>query len=144
MSDATRNPPPPPPPPPPDWREQRREERWARREERWNGQGHWVFGAILILLGVIFLANNLGYELPRHWWALFLLIPAAASFFSSYSIYQRNGNVVTPAVRGGVLGGAILVILTGTFLFDFEWGKYWPVVLILLGIAAIGTGMWRR
>jgi drug/metabolite transporter (DMT)-like permease len=132
------------PPPSPDWREQRREEHARRREERWGGNGAWVGGTVLIVLGVIFLANNLGFFLPHNWWAVFLLIPAAGSFGSAWSMYQRSGQQVTAGVRGATLGGVILVALAGAFFFDFDWGKYWPVILILLGIAALGGGAWRR
>lgn len=130
--------------PPSDWRAQRREERLQRREERWGGNGSWIGGAILILLGVVLLARNLGYYLPEHWWALFLLIPAAGSFASAWQLYQRNGGRPTPAARGAFVAGCILVLLTVLFLIDFDWGKYWPVILILLGVAVLTGGMWRR
>jgi hypothetical protein len=134
----------PPTTPPPDWREQRREERMRRRELRWSsGGGPWVGGTILIVLGVLLLLNNLGFYLPRHWWAIFLLIPAAGSFASAYSMYQTAGQA-TAAVRGAVVGGLILVGLTVLFLIDFDWGRYWPVILILLGIAVLGGSAWRR
>jgi hypothetical protein len=133
-----------PPSPPGDWRDARSEERWRRREERWGGNGAWVGGTILIVLGVLLLANNLGYFLPRNWWAVFLLIPAAGSFASAWSMYQRNGKTVTAGVRGAVVGGLILVLLTVLFFIDFDWGKYWPVILILLGVAALGGNAWRR
>lgn len=132
------------PPPPPDWREQRRAERAYRREMRWSsGSGAWVGGTILIVLGVLLLLNNLGFYLPRHWWALFLLIPAFGSFASAWSMYQSAGSATAP-VRGAFVGGCILVLLTVLFLIDFEWGKYWPVILILLGIAVLGGSVWRR
>jgi hypothetical protein len=52
-----------------DWREQRRAERWARREARWYGRAGrpygWIGGAILILLGVVFLLDpNVGLFWP--------------------------------------------------------------------------------
>jgi drug/metabolite transporter (DMT)-like permease len=128
----------------PDWRDQRRDERWRRREERWDGDGAWIGGTILIVLGVILLARNLGYFLPHNWWAVFLLIPAAGSFGSAWSMYQRNGRQMSAAVRGAAVGGVILVLLTFLFFIDFDWGKYWPVILILLGIAALGGSAWRR
>jgi hypothetical protein len=135
---------PPTPPPPPDWREQRRAERMHRREMRWSsGGGAWVGGTILIVLGVLLLLNNLGFYLPRHWWALFLLIPAFGSFASAWSMYRSAGSATAP-VRGAFVGGCILVLLTGLFLIDFEWGKYWPVILILLGVAVLGGSVWRR
>ncbi|MEJ0012705.1 MAG: hypothetical protein WDM94_08755 [Bauldia sp.] len=139
----TDRPIPPPPPPPPDWRDQRRQERMQRREMRWQGNPAWFGGTILIVLGLIFLARNLGFYLPRHWWAIFLLIPAAGSFASAYSMYQRAGRATAP-VRGAIVGGLILVGLTVLFLIDFDWGLYWPVILILLGIAVLGGSAWRR
>jgi hypothetical protein len=132
------------PPPSPDWRDQRREERWQRHADRWGGNGAWVGGTVLIVLGVLFLANNLGVFLPHNWWAVFLLIPAAGSFGSAWSMYQRSGQKVTAGVRGAIVGGVILVALAVAFFFDFDWGKYWPVILILLGIAVLGGGAWRR
>ncbi len=111
---------------------------------RWqSGGGAWVGGTILIVLGVLLLANNLGFYLPRRWWAIFLLIPAFGSFASAYSMYQTAGRA-TAAVRGAVVGGLILVGLTVLFLIDFDWGRYWPVILILLGIAVLGGSAWRR
>ena len=114
-----------------------------RREARWEGNGAWVGGTILIVLGALLLLNNLGFYLPRHWWAIFLLIPAAGSFASAYSMYRRAGAATAP-VRGAIVGGLILVGLTVLFLIDFDWGKYWPVILILLGIAVLGGSAWRR
>jgi hypothetical protein len=135
---------PPPSSPPPSWREQRHEERIRRREQRWEGNGGWIGGTILIVLGVLLLARNLGFYLPHNWWALFLLIPAFASFASAWQIYQRYGSQVTAGARGAFVGGIILVLLTFMFLIEFDWGKYWPVILILLGIAALGGSVWRR
>jgi hypothetical protein len=133
----------PTPPPSQDWRDLRREERHARRQHWSDGNGAWIGGTILILLGVILLARNFGFILPRNWWALFLLIPAFGSFASARSMYQRAGQM-TAAVRGAIVGGLILLLLTFLFLIEFDWGKYWPVILILLGVAVIGGSAWRR
>jgi hypothetical protein len=132
------------PQPGPDWREQRREERRHRREIRWGDNGAWIGGVVLIALGVIFLAQNLGAPLPQNWWAVFILIPAIASFGSAWRTYQRNDRQVTGAVRGGIVGGCILTVLAAALFFGFDWGKYWPVILILLGITALAGGAWRR
>ena len=140
MTDQT----PPPSPPPPDWREQRREKRHQRREMRWGGNGAWIGGGILVFLGVIFLAQNFGAPLPRNWWAVFILIPAFASFSSAWTFYRRSGGAMTRGVRGGVVGGCILTLLAASFFFGLDWGRFWPVILILLGAAVVVGGVWRR
>ena len=130
--------------PPPDWREQRREERHQRREMRWKDGGAWIGGGILILLGAVFLAQNLGAPLPRNWWAVFILIPAFASFSSAWSLYRRAGGQMTGGVRGGIVGGCILALLAVSFFFGLDWGRFWPVILILVGAAVMVGGVWRR
>lgn len=130
--------------PGPDWREQRRAERKQRREMDWGERGPWIGGLILIALGIIFLARNLGAPLPENWWAVFILIPAVASFSSAWSMYQRAGRQVTARVRGAIIAGCILVVLSAALFFGFEWGKYWPAILILVGIAVLAGGVWRR
>jgi peptidoglycan/LPS O-acetylase OafA/YrhL len=132
---------------PPDWRDMRGEERWgrrqARREARWGLGGSWVVGLILIALGLVFLAQNFGYPIPRNWWAFFILIPAVASFVAAFNMYRANGNAVTPSVRGSIIGGLVLVALTVIFLLGIDFGKLWPVILIVLGLAALVGGWWR-
>ena len=44
--------------------------------------------------------------------------------------------------RGNITGGIILVVLGVLFLIgnlvpDFEFGKYWPVILIAIGIGLL-------
>jgi hypothetical protein len=50
-----------PPPAPTDWRAQRRAERAARWGAHPMRRHNWLWGVILILLGVIFLLQNLGF-----------------------------------------------------------------------------------
>jgi len=143
----TNQPPMPDQMPPPDWREQRHAERWQRRQERhargWGG-GAWIGGVVLIFLGVVFLAQNMGAPLPKNWWAVFILIPAVASFSSAWTLYRRSGGMMTAGVRGGIVGGAILTLLAISFLIGLNWGRFWPVILILVGAAVLGGGIWRR
>ena len=127
-------------PPPRDWREARREERYERRLQRFGtGGGAWIGGVILIALGAIFLAQNFGYPLPRNWWALFILLPALGCFGGAWSIYQRQGGM-TPAATRMILSGLILVGLAAIFLFGVDLGKFWPVILIALGVGALLSG----
>ncbi len=134
----------PTPQPERDWRGMRRDERHHRREMRWGQNGPWIGGVILIALGVIFLLQNFGFPLPQNWWAVFILIPAAGAFSGALQAYRRNGGRMSAGVTAPAIGGVILTLLAVALFFNFDFGKYWPVILILLGIAALSGGFWRR
>ncbi len=132
--------------PAPDWRELRRQEREQRRAERraWRGDNAWVVGAILILLGIILMAQNFGALTLHNWWALFIMIPAIGSFAAAWNIFTRSGGQFTSGVIGPLIGGLILTGITATFLFDLNWGLVGPIILILLGVGALfGALFWR-
>jgi len=146
----------PPPTPPPvypaptsapttDWRELRRQERAARRAERHPASPSWVGGAILILLGGIFLLQNTGLiESFDNWWALFILIPAAGSFATAWRMYQQAGQRWTPVATGPLVGGVVLSSLAAMFLFGLDIGMWWPLFLIAGGIATLlGVRQWQ-
>jgi hypothetical protein len=128
-----------------DWRDPRREARNARREARWearqarrrSGSSGWVGGAILILLGLIFLFQNFGALRFANWWALFILIPAIGSFASAWNSYQSSGGHLTAAARGSLIGGFVLVLITLAFLFSVNVSIYWPIFLVLGGLALL-------
>jgi uncharacterized integral membrane protein len=115
-------------------RQQRREERRAMR----GSTGAWVGGAVLILLGVVFLAQNMGYTiLTGNWWALFILIPAVGALGNAWRLYQSAGNRLNGAARGSLFGGLILLIITAIFLFNLNWAILGPLVIILVGLGIL-------
>ena len=123
-----------------DEREQWRAQRRAAREERHafrHTNGAWIGGAILILLGLIFLLQNTGIYILHNWWALFILIPAFGSYATAYGIYRSNGNRLTYAVRGSLIGGVFFTLLAGAFLFEIAAGLFWPLILIVVGVALL-------
>ena len=107
-------------------------------EPRHRHTERWVPGLILILLGGIFLLNNMtGFEL-RNWWALFILIPAVGSFARAYDRYRQAGSVDKHA-RQALLGGVILTAVAAVFLFNLSWTLFGPVLLILFGLTLLGN-----
>ena len=148
MNDQNQNPAPnqgTPPPVVPDWREQRRVERLARHEAR--RQRHagrhsgWIGGTILILLGVVFLLQNLGIRFLVNWWAFFILIPALWAYVAAWEIFQENGRLT----RGGISSltvGVLLTLLSLLFLSNLAVGLFWPVLLIVGGLVLLIIGFW--
>jgi hypothetical protein len=145
MNDQTQNPVPGSNAPSPvyqDWREQRRAERLARREARWQRRAGrsfgWIGGAILILLGVVLLLQNLGVPFLANWWALFILIPAFWAFVAAWDSYQDHGRL-TRGGAGALAGGILLTILALIFLINLNLGLFWPVLLIVGGLVLLVT-----
>ena len=110
-------------------RQQRLEERRERRS-----RNSWIGGAVLILIGVILLLQNLGKTVLENWWALFILIPALGAFANAWRSYQEAGGHLTGSARGSLLGGFILTMVAAIFLFNLNWALLGPILLILAGI----------
>ena len=103
----------------------------------------WIAGGVLILAGVVFLLTNVAGVSLRNWWALFILIPAIGSLWTAYTMFRRNEGRFTAASRGPLVGGVVLLAVSAMFLFNLDWGKAWPVLLIVAG-AAVLIGVVRR
>jgi len=121
-------------------RDQRRQEREARREERHARRGSngaaWVGGVVLIVLGVIFLLQNVRGFYLNNWWALFILIPAFGSFADAWNTYRQTGRL-SRRVRGALVTGCVFLLITATFLFNWNWGLVLPVLLIIWGVTLL-------
>jgi hypothetical protein len=145
MNDQNPTPNPNPSTPPPvyrDWREQRRAERMARHEARWQRPA-WrhsglLGGAILILLGVVFLLRNLGIPFLDNWWALFILIPAFWFYVGAWDNYQDSGRFTRRAATSLTMG-ILFTLLALVFLFGLALGPFWPLLLIVAGLVLLGT-----
>ena len=98
--------------------------------------GAWLGGLGLVLLGLVFLLNNLGYLAVGNWWALFILLPAAGGYINAYLQYRDAGRL-TAAARGSLIGGVIFTLIATLLLFELDWGKLWPLFIIVAGISAL-------
>jgi hypothetical protein len=116
----------------------------TRRHERKPRQPAWIAGGVLILIGVIFLISNVSGFVLNNWWALFILIPALGSLGTAWQMYERNGRRFTAASQGPLVGGIVLLAVTAVFLLSLDWGRIWPLLLILAGLAAVLTSIQRK
>lgn len=98
----------------------------------------WLSGAVLILLGGLFLLHNAGIiATVDHWWALFLLLPVAVTAGTAWTQYQDGGRRLTPAVSGALTASLTLTTVAAIFLLDLRWGTVWPVFLVIAGVATL-------
>ena len=118
----------------------RRERRAERRSHRRDATP-WLGGVILIVLGLIFLAQNFGVATLDNWWAIFILIPAVGAFSAAWRKYQAAGASLTSDAVGSLIGGLVLTAVSLVFLFDLKLGTngnlLWPLLLIVGGVAVL-------
>ena len=113
------------------------------------GEGNWpgipIVGLAVVLLGLVFLARNFGMDLPLpdRWWALFIIVPAAASLVAAARYYRVDG-YLSSRVIGPATGGALMLATALILFFDLEWGTFWPVMVIIVGLGIIARGTARR
>lgn len=97
-----------------------------------NKNSNIVLGAVLIVLGCLFLLSNLGY-MSFSWdyiWPMALLIPGLYLHFSFFTGLDRNPGILVPA---GILTTYGALFYINVFFGWHLFGSLWP--LLLLGIA---------
>jgi hypothetical protein len=97
----------------------------------------WIAGAVLILVGAVFIVRNVAGLSMGNWWALFILIPAIGSLWTAGAMFMRNDRHFTAASRGPLVGGLVLLVVTAVLLFELDWGRVWPVFLIAIGAGSL-------
>lgn len=104
--------------------------------------GRVTFGLALIVVGVLFLLRNyLGVPIDN-WWAVFILIPAVGALWSAWIVWRTTG--LAYAAAGPFTGGVFFLAVAGIFLFELEWGRVWPVFLVIAGLGALLPSILRR
>lgn len=99
---------------------------------RSEGPGR-LAGLVLVILGLYFLAENYFHlTLFTNWWALLILIPAAANLTRARRGYRARGTWRGSAGRA-LTSGLLLTAVALIFLFGLDFGTYWPVLLIIFG-----------
>ena len=91
---------------------------------------------ILIGLGLYFFFRQLGLVSFENWWALFILIPVFGAVGSAVQIWNKAGRL-TYAGWTTLYGGAFPLAVALIFLFDLDWGLYWPIFVILGGLGVL-------
>ena len=93
-----------------------------------------LFGIVLIASGVLVLLANLGqlpFDLRLHdWWPLILIFLGVAHLYNNRNVFEFSGLFLI------LLGVIFLLANLNVICWSSVW-RFWPVVLILLGISII-------
>ena len=118
-----------------DWREQRWEWRRKMREARHNYPLRGLFpGLALILVGALFLANQMSWISSDTWWK-WLLIGLGAIMMVSWLVQNRAAPEFRHWERGRFIWGMALAVLGILFLAGFS--QWWPIIIIGVGVACL-------
>ncbi len=111
-------------------------ERRAWRRSRGPGYGGLAVGAVFIIVGVLYLLQNLGTLTLNNWWAVFILIPAFGALASAWNLFAAAGRW-TSGARGALIAGLLMIVVTAAFLFNLNWGLVLPILLLVGGLAIL-------
>lgn len=101
--------------------------------------GKLVLGITILLIGVLFTIDNLGFDVPSSIWKLWPVVLVAIGL----------SNVLRTGPSGKVSGWVLLAVGAVLLLRNFGWlpfriSQLWPVVLVIIGVrmvlAASGRG----
>lgn len=101
-----------------------------------------LFGPfVLIAVGLILLFQNLNLvSVHLNWWAAFIFIPVLGSLAAGINAFQKSGKF--DGVVRSSLGSMIVVGTVATMLlFDMDWSRFWPLMLIAPGLSALINGI---
>jgi predicted membrane protein len=103
---------------------------------RGRGRGGLIAGAIIVLIGLAFLLDNLGIiDIGKIWqfWPMLLVLVGVLNFASRHRAW---GTLL-------VLAG-VLLQLNQLGKIHFGWGQFWPLMLIALGLLILWGSLERR
>lgn len=90
-------------------------------------------GITLIVLGVLFLLVNITDLRIRNWPAVLLLVPGVMLLAQVVTTSSRERGLYRSA-RVSLIGGLVLLVFGCLALFHLSLSRYWPIVLIAIGI----------
>ena len=100
-------------------------------------------GASTVIVGLIFLAENLLTTDLDNLWALGLLPLAVGAVYEVWQRRQATGRI-TATMIAGLLFGVTMALAVSMSLFSLNMGEMWPIFLIAGGGTAMLAGWGGR
>ena len=104
------------------------------------GSGRFFFGLVLLILGSLYLQNNLDViyvgHISRYWPGLFILFGIAKLMDYDGSRYRHTGIGLI------FFGSWLLISMNGMFGFDFQ--NSWPILIIGWGLSILWKAFYRQ
>jgi hypothetical protein len=109
---------------------------YPEKPKRGESNTQWrITGAVVLIgVGLFFLLQQYGLVSTNFaWWSLFIIVPGLGILVSGIMAYRRAG-YLTNSIRGQISGGTMMTLVGAIFLFHLDWGKVWPVFIIVPGV----------
>lgn len=96
----------------------------------------WALGLVIVFIGALLLARNLGINLAifeyDNWWAIFILLASLAPLVRALKLVMRSGWSMD--VANALVSAAAIIVLGLLLLLDLSVLVWWPVFLIIGGL----------
>jgi len=104
-------------------------------------------GLAVVLVGLFFLARNLGFGLPfpawHNAWALFILVGAVSPARKAFVRFRLAGQVDGVVAHRAIQALTVAVVAL-MFLLDVSFATWWPVFVVIGGLYAMFPGRGDR
>lgn len=101
-----------------------------------SSSGSWALGLVIVFIGALLLARNLGINLAifeyDNWWAIFILLASLAPLSRALRLMVRGG--WSMEVANALVSAAAIITLGLLILLDLSVLVWWPVFLIIGGL----------
>jgi hypothetical protein len=99
-----------------------------------------VWGVLLVAVGIVLYLRSMGWiGLTFNWWALFILMPVAGLLAAAGAAIRQAGGRLNSAARGSLGSAAIILTVAILLMFGFDWGIWWPLMLLVPGLSTLLT-----
>lgn len=106
----------------------------VRISRLWGGN----VGMLFILLGSLFLWVKLSGT-GDNWWSVFILSPALAFWGLAASQYRNGRSHLLVRVNAAL--GLIVSTVALMFLFNLNWGTWWPLMIVTPGLGLLWVSL---